>query len=131
MWLRRAVFDRRIKRCFRPSLTAALIYTGCAEGVKSFEADELAQAHKTFAELETELEAVKASSALFNGEKPVSPKGDARLPRASTWGYSERLSCQVAGSRARATTNTSTVYRATARSVGSFLTDRAADVHAR
>ena len=53
-----------------------------AEGVKSFEADELAQARKTLAELEAELEAVKAASALFNGEEPVSPKGGARLPKA-------------------------------------------------
>jgi transposase-like protein len=60
----------------------ALIDAGRAEGVKSFEADELAQAHKTIAELEAELEAVKAASALFNGEEPVSPKGGARLPKA-------------------------------------------------
>jgi transposase-like protein len=60
----------------------ALIDAGRAEGVKSFEADELAQAYKTIAELEAELEAVKAASALFNGEESVSPKGGARLPRA-------------------------------------------------
>lgn len=60
----------------------ALIDAGRAEGIKSFEADELAQAHKTIAELEAELEAVKAASALFNGEEPISPKGDARLPKA-------------------------------------------------
>jgi transposase-like protein len=59
----------------------ALVDAGRAEGVKSFEADELAQAHKTIAELEAELEAVKAS-ALFNGEESVSPKGGARLPKA-------------------------------------------------
>lgn len=52
----------------------ALIDAGRAEGVKSFEADELAQAHRTIAELEAELEAVKAAVALFNGEEPVSPK---------------------------------------------------------
>jgi transposase-like protein len=60
----------------------ALIDAGRAEGIKSFEADELAQAHKTIAELEAELEAVKAASALFNGEEPISPKGGARLPKA-------------------------------------------------
>ena len=60
----------------------ALIDAGRAEGVKSFEADELAQALKTIAELEAELEAVKAASALFNGEEPVGPKGGARLPKA-------------------------------------------------
>lgn len=59
----------------------ALIDAGRAEGVKSFEADELAQAKKTIAELEAELEAVKAASALFNGEEPISPKGGARLPK--------------------------------------------------
>jgi transposase-like protein len=40
----------------------ALIDAGRAEGVKSFEADELAQAHRTIAELEAELEAVMAAS---------------------------------------------------------------------
>lgn len=58
----------------------ALIDAGRAEGVKSFEADELAQALETIAELEAELEAVKAAVALFNGED-VTPKGGARLPR--------------------------------------------------
>ena len=48
---------------------------------KSIEVDELAQARKTIEELEAELAAVKAASALFNGEVPVSPKGGARLPR--------------------------------------------------
>jgi transposase-like protein len=60
----------------------ALIDAGRAEGVKSFEADELAQALKTIAELETELEITKAAVALFNGEEPVSPKGGARSPKA-------------------------------------------------
>ena len=59
----------------------ALIDAGRAEGVKSFEADELAQAHKTIAELEAELEAVKTATALFNGEEVVGPKGAARLPK--------------------------------------------------
>jgi transposase-like protein len=36
----------------------ALIDAGRVEGVKSFEADELARAHKTITELEAELEAV-------------------------------------------------------------------------
>ena len=51
-------------------------------GIKSVEVDELAQARRTIAELEAELEAVKAASALFNGEEPVSPKDGARLPKA-------------------------------------------------
>jgi transposase-like protein len=60
----------------------ALIDAGRSVGVKSFEADELAQAHKTIAELEAELEITRAAVALFNGEEPVSPKGGARLPKA-------------------------------------------------
>ena len=60
----------------------ALIDAGRTEGVKSFEADELAQALKTIAELESELEITKAAVALFNGEEPVSPKGGARSPKA-------------------------------------------------
>ncbi len=64
----------------------ALIDAGRADGVKSFEADELAQAHRTIAELEAELEITKAAVALFNGEEPVSPKGGARLPKAEQSG---------------------------------------------
>jgi transposase-like protein len=59
----------------------ALIDAGLKEGTKSIEVDELAQARRTIEELEAELAAVKAASALFNGEEPVSPKGGARLPR--------------------------------------------------
>src|ERR1700733_3313929 len=59
----------------------ALIDAGLKEGTKSIEVDELAQARKTIEELEAELAAVKAASALFNGEEPVSPKAGARLPR--------------------------------------------------
>jgi transposase-like protein len=40
----------------------ALIDAGRAEGVKSFEADELARAYKTIAELEAELEITKQPS---------------------------------------------------------------------
>jgi transposase len=59
----------------------ALIDAGLKEGTKSIEVDELAQARQTIEELEAELAAVKAATALFNGEEPVSPKGGARLPR--------------------------------------------------
>jgi transposase len=61
--------------------TQALIDAGLRPGTKSVEVDELAQARRTIEELEAELAAVKAASALFNGEEPVSPKGGARLPR--------------------------------------------------
>lgn len=50
-------------------------------GVKSFEVDELARACRTIQELEDELALVKATSALFNGEEPVCPKGGTRLPK--------------------------------------------------
>jgi transposase-like protein len=59
----------------------ALIDAGLLEGTKSIEVDELAVARRTIEELEAELAAVKAASAIFNGEEPVSPKGGARLPR--------------------------------------------------
>jgi len=59
----------------------ALIDAGRKDGTKSFEADELAQAHQRIAELEDELEITRAAVALFNGEEPVGPKGGARLPR--------------------------------------------------
>ena len=59
----------------------ALVDAGRKKGVRSFEADELAQAHKSIAELEAELEIVRAAAALFNGEEAVGPKGGARLPK--------------------------------------------------
>jgi transposase len=59
----------------------AEIDEGLRPGIKSVEVDELAMAQRTIEELEAELTAVKAASALFNGEEPISPKGGARLPR--------------------------------------------------
>jgi hypothetical protein len=41
----------------------------------------LAQAYKTIAQLEQELEITRAAVALFNGEEVVGPKGVARLPK--------------------------------------------------
>jgi transposase-like protein len=52
----------------------ALIDNDQLPGVRSVEADELAQARRTSREIEAELELVKTASALFNGEDPVSPK---------------------------------------------------------
>ena len=49
----------------------ALIDAGRRPGVKSYEPDELAWARSRI----KELEAVKAASALFNGEVVVRPKG--------------------------------------------------------
>ncbi len=60
----------------------ALIDADLRPGTKSVEVDELAQAHRTIAELEAELEITRAAVAIFNGEEPVAPKGGARLPRA-------------------------------------------------
>ena len=69
----------------------ALIDAGLRPGTKSVEIDELAQARRTIEALEAELAAVKAASALFNGEEPVSPRGGARLPRArATWPAARR-----------------------------------------
>ncbi len=56
----------------------ALIDAGRAEGINSLEADELAQAHKTI----VEVEAVKAASALFNAEEPISQKAVPAGPRS-------------------------------------------------
>jgi len=52
----------------------ALIDPGLKPGTKSTEVDDLAQARRTIEELEAELEAVKAASALFDGEEPVTQK---------------------------------------------------------
>jgi transposase len=56
----------------------ALIDVGRKPGHKSFEPDELARARRRIKDLESELELVKAASALFNGEEVVRPKGSAR-----------------------------------------------------
>lgn len=56
----------------------ALVDAGRKAGIKSYEPDELARARRRIRELESELEAVKAASALFNGEEVVRPKGSAR-----------------------------------------------------
>ena len=61
----------------------ALTDAGLKAGTKSVEIDELAPRHaSTIEEHEAELEAVKAASAQFNGEEPISPEGGARLPWA-------------------------------------------------
>lgn len=56
----------------------ALIDVGRKPGKKSYEPDELALARRRIKELEAELEAVKAASALFKGEQPIRPKGSAQ-----------------------------------------------------
>ncbi len=56
----------------------ALIDAGRKSGLKSFEPDELARARRRIKDLESELELVKAASALFNGEVVVRPKGSAQ-----------------------------------------------------
>jgi transposase-like protein len=53
----------------------ALIDAGRRPGLKSYEPDELARARRRIKELETELEAVKAASALFSGKEVIRPKG--------------------------------------------------------
>jgi putative transposase len=55
----------------------SLIDCGRKPGFKSYESDELARARRRIKDLESELELVKAASALFNGEQVVLPKGSA------------------------------------------------------
>jgi transposase-like protein len=50
----------------------ALIDAGRSEGVKSSEADELAQAHRTIAELGAELEITRAATG--HGRVPAQPQ---------------------------------------------------------
>jgi len=56
----------------------ALVDAELAPGVKSHEMDELAKAQRRIRQLESELEIVKAATAIFNGEEVVRPKGSAR-----------------------------------------------------
>ena len=62
----------------RGKLGHGRIDTGRRPGLKSFESDPLLQARRRIKELETELKAVKAASALFE-EGGADPKGSSRL----------------------------------------------------
>lgn len=57
----------------------AYIDLGLTPGLKSYEADRLAQARRRIKDLEEELKLVKAASALFNEQEEPSPKGSTRL----------------------------------------------------
>ena len=56
----------------------ALIDAGQKPGMRSHEPDQLARAKRRIKDLESELELVKAASALFNGEEVIRPKGSGR-----------------------------------------------------
>ena len=60
------------------STPSALIDAGERPGLKNYEADPLLAARRRVKELEAELKAVKAASALFE-EDAVDPKGSSRL----------------------------------------------------
>ena len=57
----------------------ALIDAGESPGLKSYEADRLAQARRRINDLEDELRLVKTAAKLFDEIEEVSPKGSTRL----------------------------------------------------
>jgi transposase-like protein len=57
----------------------ALIDAGAAPGVKSYEADRLAQARRRIKDLEDELKLVKTAARLYEEIEAISPKGSTRL----------------------------------------------------
>jgi transposase-like protein len=57
----------------------ALIDAGASPGLKSYEADRLAQARRRIKDLEAELKLVKAAAALFDETEVITPKGSTRL----------------------------------------------------
>ena len=57
----------------------ALIDTGQSPGLKSYEADRLAQARRRIKDLEDELELVKTAARLFDEMETINPKGNTRL----------------------------------------------------
>ena len=57
----------------------ALIDAGDAPGVKSYEADRLAQARRKIKDLEDELTLVKTAARLYEEIEAISPKGSTRL----------------------------------------------------
>jgi len=93
----------------------ALIDAGRRPGAKSFEADPLLQARRRIKELEAELKAVKAASALFE-EGAVDPKGSSRLSEGrTTWATPSALPVRSSALTARATTTSSSESPTTAR----------------
>lgn len=57
----------------------ALIDTGQSPGLKSYEADRLAQARRRIKDLEDELKLVKTAARLFDEMEAINPKGSTRL----------------------------------------------------
>jgi hypothetical protein len=67
-------------------------------GRQELRGHELAQAHRTIAELEAELEAVKAAVALFKWRGASQPKRRCQVAEGlSNLGYPERVACRIAG----------------------------------
>jgi transposase-like protein len=57
----------------------ALIDAGATPGIKSYEADRLAQARRRVKDLEAELKLVKTAARLFDEMEAIDPKGSTRL----------------------------------------------------
>jgi len=57
----------------------ALIDAGQSPGLKSYEADRLAQARRKIKDLEDELKLVKTAARLYEEIEAISPKGSTRL----------------------------------------------------
>ena len=57
----------------------ALIDAGESPGLKSYEADRLAQARRRIKDLEDELKLVKTAARLYEEIEAISPKGSTRL----------------------------------------------------
>jgi|SRR6516162_3333728 transposase-like protein len=57
----------------------ALIDVGQSPGLKSYEADRLAQARRKIRDLEDELKLVKTAARLYEEIEAISPKGSTRL----------------------------------------------------
>jgi transposase-like protein len=57
----------------------ALIDTGQSPGLKSYEADRLAQARRRIKDLEYELTLVKTAARLYDEMEAINPKGSTRL----------------------------------------------------
>ena len=105
------------RRCICGSARRSL--TRAEPGVKSFEADELAQAHRTIAELEAELEAVKAAAPCSTGRSQSAQKAvpGCRRPEQPGLLRARRLPDRR-GLDGRASTSSSTTCHRTARSAG-------------
>ena len=105
---------------------------GSEPGVKSYEADRLAQARRRIKDLEAELKLVKAAERALQRGGRDQPKRKYQVVRGlNNLGYSERIGCRVVGLH-RSTYYDIKFHQPSTREIRHLLlADLIADIHAR